>query len=75
MDVLSPFYPNLSTSSKLPQKVFGCVLFVHVNGQDRGKIDPRALKCEVLLCLKEHQAGALKHIPFISFDYLTIRVY
>ncbi|RDX75632.1 hypothetical protein CR513_44461, partial [Mucuna pruriens] len=45
MDVLSSFYSNLSISSKLPPKVFGCVSFVHVHGQDMDKLDPRALKC------------------------------
>nr|KYP48213.1 Retrovirus-related Pol polyprotein from transposon TNT 1-94 [Cajanus cajan] len=45
MDVLSCFYPNMSTSSNLVPKVFGCVAFVHVHGPNRGKLDPRALKC------------------------------
>ena len=45
MDVLPSFYPNLSIFSKLPPKGFGCVSFVHIHGQDRGKLDPIALNC------------------------------
>ena len=45
MDVLSFFYPNLSVSSNLKPRIFGCVSFVHVHSQDRKKLDPRALRC------------------------------
>lgn len=45
MDVLSSFYPNLSTSSNLKSRIFECVSFVHVHSQDRKKLDPRALRC------------------------------
>ena len=49
MDVLSSFYPNVSTSNQLVPRIFGtifgCVSFVHVPSGDRGKLDPRALKC------------------------------
>ena len=37
MDVLSSFYPNLSVSSNLKPRIFGCVSFVHVHSQDRKK--------------------------------------
>ena len=45
------------------------------------KLDPlvefsfQSFKCETSLCLKEHQFRALKRIPFIGFDYLTIVVH
>ena len=48
MDILSTFYPNLHTTNNLVPRIFGCVAFVHVHNQNRGKLDPRALKCVFL---------------------------
>ena len=45
MDILSTFYPNLHTTNNLVPRIFGCVAFVHVHNQNRGKLDPWALKC------------------------------
>ena len=45
MDVLSSFYPNLSTTNNLKPRIFGCVSFVHIRSQNKGKLDPRALRC------------------------------
>ena len=45
MDILMTFYPDLHTSNNLVPRIFGCVSFVHVHSQNRGKLDPRALKC------------------------------
>ena len=45
MDILSTFYPNLHTTNNLVPRIFGCVAFVHVHNQNRGKLDPQALKC------------------------------
>ena len=42
---LSVFYPDFNVSCTLSPKVFGCVAFVHVHAHQRGKLDPRALKC------------------------------
>jgi hypothetical protein len=43
--MLSTFYPNLHTTNNLVPRIFGCVSFVHIHCQSRGKLDPRALKC------------------------------
>lgn len=43
MDILSTFYPNIHTTNNLVPKKFGCVPFVHVHSQNRGKLDPRTL--------------------------------
>ena len=48
MDILSTFYPNLHTTNNLVPRIFGCVTFVHVHNQNRGKLDPWALKCVFL---------------------------
>ncbi|KAJ9543952.1 LOW QUALITY PROTEIN: hypothetical protein OSB04_023659 [Centaurea solstitialis] len=45
MEVLCSFYPNISISNNLVPRIFGCVSFVHIHSQERGKLDPRALKC------------------------------
>ncbi|WVY99969.1 hypothetical protein V8G54_026039 [Vigna mungo] len=45
MEALSSFYPNLSTTNNLKPRVFGCISYVHIHSMDRGKLDPRALKC------------------------------
>ena len=45
INVLSKFFPDFNNSCKLPPKIFGCVSFVHIHNHNRGKLDPRALKC------------------------------
>ena len=45
MEVLSFFYPNVQTSNNLTPRIFGCTSFVHVHNNNRGKLDPRAIKC------------------------------
>ena len=36
MEVLSSFYPNVSTSNQLVPRIFGCVSFLHVHSGNRG---------------------------------------
>ena len=48
MQVLSSFYPHLDLTNKLQPRIFGCVSFVHVHSNERGKLDPRAVKCVFL---------------------------
>ena len=48
MQVLSSFYPHLDPTNKLQPRIFGCVSFVHVHSNERGKLDPRAVKCVFL---------------------------
>ncbi|KAK2433017.1 putative mitochondrial protein [Trifolium repens] len=45
MDVLASFYPWMSTTNNLKPRIFGCVSYVHIHSTNRGKLDPRALKC------------------------------
>jgi hypothetical protein len=45
MEMLSTFYPNLHTTNNLVPRIFGCVSFVHIHSQSKGKLDLRALKC------------------------------
>ena len=45
MEVLSSFYSHVALTNKLQPRIFGCVSFVHVHRNERGKLDPRAVKC------------------------------
>ena len=45
MEVLSNFFPAYNPSTGLVRKIFGCVSFVHVHSNARGKLDLRAIKC------------------------------
>ena len=71
MDVLSSFYPNVSTSNQLVPRIFGtifgCVSFVHVPSGDRGKLDPRALKCVFIGYSSTQKGYKCYHPPFHKF--------
>jgi len=67
MDVLSSFYPNVSTSNQLVPRIFGCVSFVHVPSGDRGKLDPRALKCVFIGYSSTQKGYKCYHPPFKKF--------
>ena len=45
MKALSKYYPDLRISNGFTPRVFGCTAFVHVHNNNRGKLDPRAIKC------------------------------
>ena len=48
MQVLFSFYPHLDPTNKLQPRIFGCVSFVHVHSNEKGELDPRAVKCVFL---------------------------
>lgn len=48
MEVLNSFYPHISHTNNLHPRIFGCVAYVHVHSNERGKLDPRAVKCVFL---------------------------
>ena len=48
MQALSSSYPHLDPTNKLQPRIFGSVSFVHVHSNERGKLDPRAIKCVFL---------------------------
>ena len=45
MGLFSKFFPEFKTTNHLVPRVFGCFSFVHIHSNNRGKLDPRALKC------------------------------
>ena len=44
LETLSQFYLDIRSSFSFAPQVFGCTSFVHIHN-NRGKLDPRALKC------------------------------
>ena len=72
MEVLSSFYPDLSTSSNLTPRIFGCTSFVHIHSDGRGKLDPRALKCVFIGYSSTQKGYKCYHSPshkfFVSRD-------
>ena len=73
MDILSTFYPNLHTTNNLVPRIFGCVAFVHVHNQNRGKLDPRALKC-VFVGYSSTQKGYKCYHPPSKRFYVSVDV-
>ncbi|KAJ9547057.1 hypothetical protein OSB04_019600 [Centaurea solstitialis] len=45
LECLSKFHPDVRSSFNLTPRIFGCTSFVHIHSHNRGKLDPRALKC------------------------------
>ena len=50
IDTLRIFFPNFKISNNLVPRIFGSVAYVHIHSQNRGKLDPRALKCVSIGC-------------------------
>ena len=73
MDVLSTFYPTLTTTNNFVPLVFGYVSFVHVHGPNRGKLDPRALKC-VFVSYSFTQKGYKCYHPSSKWFYVSMDV-
>ena len=72
VDVFSKFFPVFRLTNQLAPRIFGCVAFVHVHSYQRGKLDPRALKC-VFLGFSYTQKGYKCYHPstkrfFVSAD-------
>ena len=44
-DVFHKIFPTNRLSFSLPLKIFGCTTFVHIRSHNRGKLEPRAIKC------------------------------
>ena len=45
LETLSQFYLDIRSSFNLAPRVFECTSFVHIHNHNRGKLDPKALKC------------------------------
>ena len=66
------FFPENKCFTSLSPKNFGCTVFVHVHDHNRGKLDPRAIKC-IFLGFSPTQKGFKCFNPssgkfFVSMD-------
>ena len=72
MKVLSQFYPDLSISNGLTPRVFGFTSFVHVHSNNRGKLDPRAIKCIFVGYSPTQKGYKCYHPPIKMFFFLSL---
>jgi transposase InsO family protein len=72
MEVLSSFYPDVSTSCNLIPRIFGCKSFVHIHSDGRGKLDPRALKCVFIGYSSTQKGYKCYHPP--SHKFLSLEM-
>lgn len=63
MEVLSSFYPNVSTSINLTPRIFRCTTFIHIHSDGRGKLDLRVLKCVFIRCFFTQKGYKCYHPP------------
>ena len=70
LETLSQFFPDIRSSFNLTPRVFGCTSFVHVHNHNRGKLDPRALKC-VFVGYSTTQKGYKCYHPHTRKLYVT----
>ncbi|PKU79659.1 Retrovirus-related Pol polyprotein from transposon TNT 1-94 [Dendrobium catenatum] len=72
METLSSFYPEFRTHHNIAPKVFGCTAYVHIHSHERGKLDPRALKCIFVGYSATQKGYKCYHPPtrktFVSID-------
>lgn len=45
IQLLIDYFPDFHTTSHWQPKIFGCTAYVRISAVNRGKLDPRALKC------------------------------
>ena len=72
VQVFSKYFPDFHTANHLVPKIFGCVSFVHIHSHNRGKFDPRALKCVFVGYSSTQKGYKCFHPPtkkfFVSVD-------
>ena len=58
-------------TNHLIPKIFGCVFFVHAHSPNRGKLDPRAVKCIFLGYFSTQKGYKCYHPPSKNFFVLV----
>ncbi|RVW63053.1 Retrovirus-related Pol polyprotein from transposon TNT 1-94 [Vitis vinifera] len=66
-------FPTTRLISTVPPKIFGCSVFVHINQQNRSKLDPRSLKC-IFLGYSSNQKGYKCYSPVTRKFYNSMNV-
>ena len=70
MEILLSFYPNMITTNHLIPKIFGCVFFMHVHNPNKGKLDPRVIKC-IFVGYSSTQKGYKCYHPPLKFFFVS----
>ena len=73
LETLSQFYLDIRSSFNLTPRIFGYTSLVHVHSHNRGKLDPRALKC-VFVGYSAIQKGYKCYHPSTRKLYVSIDV-
>ena len=63
LETLSQLYLDIRSSFNLAPRVFECTSFVHIHNHNRGKLDPRALKCIFLGYSSTQKGYKCYHLP------------
>ena len=64
---------SLPTILLLPPRIFGCVAFVHLNKNQRTKLDPCTIRC-IFVRYATHQKGYRCYHPATKHTYVTMDV-
>ena len=67
IEILINFFPNFNASNNLIPQIFGSVAFVHVHSQNRGKLDPRSLRCIFISYSSTQEGYKCFHPPTRKF--------
>ncbi|KAI3463729.1 hypothetical protein Pfo_020392, partial [Paulownia fortunei] len=72
IEILTKYFPTFNGSNNLIPRIFGSVAFVHVHSQNRGKLDPRAIR-RIFIGYSSTQKGYKCYHPptrkfFVSTD-------
>lgn len=67
------FFPNTQRFRNIPLKVLGCSSFVHIHSHNRGKVEPRDVKC-IFLGYSPNQKGYKCYSPLTNLLYTSMDV-
>ena len=73
LNCLLKFFPHVRMLNSRPPRVFGCVAFVHHTNPNRGKLEPRAIKC-IFLGYSPTQKGYKCYCPTSKQFYVSCDV-
>ena len=73
LETLFQFYPYIWSSFNFAPRVFRRTSFVHIHNHNRGKLDPRALKCVFVGC-SSTQKGYKCYHPSTRKLYVSIAI-
>ena len=66
-------YSYTKILSSLNPRLLGCLVFVHIHSHNRGKLDPKSIKC-IFLGYSPHQRGYRCYSPITKKVYTSMDV-